>query len=215
MHLIMFDIDGTLVQSTAFDDIAYTDAIEHELSINLKGDWENYINVTDTGLLQEILERYKINAHINDIIESVKNRFFRSVSKHLDKHGLNEIPGASAYLNELKKIDGVKLAMATGGWLKSAEMKLRAAGIDYSAISLATSDDHHTRTGIMHIAAEKTKVTNFKSRVYFGDAVWDKKACSEIGYDFIAIGNNVDHHQRYENYTQLSIPKPMGTSLHW
>lgn len=215
MHLVMFDIDGTLVESTLFDDIAYTNAVEQELNINLKGDWENYTNVTDTGLLQEILKRYNINTHIDNVIESVKNRFFKNIKKYLDIHGINEIPGASTFLNKLSKRDDLKLAMATGGWLKSAEMKLRAAGIEYSSIPLATSDDHHTRIGIMQIAEGKTTIKDFKSKVYFGDAVWDKKACNELGYDFIAIGNKVEHHQCYENYTQFSMLKPMDTSLHW
>ena len=84
-------------------------------------------------------------------------------------------------------------------------MKLYAAGIDFDNIPLATSDDHHTRTGIMQNAAEKTGHADFTRRIYFGDGVWDKKACAELTYDFIAIGDAVEHHRRYPDFSELSL----------
>jgi len=71
----MFDIDGTLVESTAFDDFCYTEAIEHTLHIQIDDTWASYKNITDTGLLQEILERNSINTHIDEVITDVKQHF--------------------------------------------------------------------------------------------------------------------------------------------
>ena len=57
--------------------------------------------------------------------------------------------------------------------------------------------------------AEKRIVNPHTYRTsYFGDATWDKEACKALGYNFIAVGNNVEHYQKIEDYT--SIDKAMG-----
>ena len=215
MHLIMFDIDGTLVESTAFDAECYKNAVEQVLKINMSEDWSAYKNVTDTCILQELLDTHNIQAALETVIEPIKARFFSAIEKHLKSNGLKEISGASSYLNSLKLRKNIQLAMATGGWLKSAEMKLRAAGIDITGIPSASSDDHHTRIGIMQHAEKLTKNKNYKSRIYFGDGVWDKKACAELEYDFIAIGDAVEHDQKFIDFLSLKSDKTLDPTLHW
>jgi len=38
-------------------------------------------------------------------------------------------------------------------------------------------------------------------RTYFGDAWWDKRASSELGFSFIAIGKTVAHEPRFDDYS--------------
>jgi len=84
-------------------------------------------------------------------------------------------------------------------------MKLCAADIDFKNIPFAHSDDHFTRIGIMQKAVEKTAYSTFESKTYFGDGAWDKKASTELNYSFIAIGNKVEHANRYNDFTEIEF----------
>ena len=44
---------------------------------------------------------------------------------------------------------------------------------------MLTSDDHIERTGIMEIALAELG-NDFESVTYFGDGLWDQRACHEL-----------------------------------
>ena len=86
------------------------------------------------------------------------------------------------------------IAFATGGWRETAEMKLRSAGIEFEGLPFATSSEAAARTEIMRLAERRAGVYGrFTRRTYFGDAPWDRNASAELGYDFLAVGDRVDH----------------------
>jgi len=200
----MFDIDGTLVESVGFDADCYAQAVQEEIGVDFDGDWGQFEHVTDTGILKEMLIKNDIQSDLESIEQAVKPRFIELVQKYLSSNALPEISGANTLLQSLKQRDDVQLAMATGGWKETALMKLDAAGIDYTDIPIATSNDHFVRIEIMKLAQEKTGHNGYSKRVYFGDGSWDKKACAELGYNFIAIGNDVEHHTRIQNYQNFN-----------
>ncbi len=204
-HLVMFDIDGTLVESVGFDADCYAQAVQAEINVEFDGNWGKFEHVTDSGILQEMLKLNNIQTDFATVENAVKQRFIDLVKNYLMANPLPEIKGANAFLQELKKHDDVQLAMATGGWGETALMKLDKAGIQYHDIPIATSNDHYARIEIMKIAAKKTGSEEYRKRIYFGDGAWDKKACSELAYDFVAIGNDVEHPVRYQNFSEIDI----------
>ncbi|MCF6283510.1 MAG: HAD family hydrolase, partial [Candidatus Polarisedimenticolaceae bacterium] len=106
-----------------------------------------------------------------------------------------------SFLEKLREMNDVVLSIATGGWLESAELKLNSAGINIKNIPVASSNDHYCRTKIMKIAEQRATNGNAINNTYFGDGVWDKKACGELGYNFILVGNNASHSQRIINFS--------------
>ena len=57
MHLVMFDIDGTLIESYDIDEQCFLAAIDEVLGIQIDSRWERYPHVTDAGILDEILSQ--------------------------------------------------------------------------------------------------------------------------------------------------------------
>jgi beta-phosphoglucomutase-like phosphatase (HAD superfamily) len=55
MHLVVFDIDGTLVDSGSFETELYVRAIKTVLQIVIEDDWNHYRNVTDGGILDQAI----------------------------------------------------------------------------------------------------------------------------------------------------------------
>ena len=58
MNLVVFDIDGTLIQyHKKKNDLAYVRAVRETFGIKIEDDWASYIHSTDSGILSEIIEK--------------------------------------------------------------------------------------------------------------------------------------------------------------
>lgn len=188
MHAVIFDIDGTLLHSAAVDDALYREAVRTVLGdVHLRPTLHEYPYVTDTGILQQILSDNDIESE-QGLLEEIRTTFVELLQTHVTKHGpFEEIPGATTLLQFLRNSSEHAVAMATGGWRQSAEFKLSSAGIDFSDIPLATSNDHHDRTAIMEIALQSLGGA-FTTVTYYGDGPWDRDACRALGWEFVAVG---------------------------
>lgn len=188
MYATIFDIDGTLLQSAAVDDALYRAAVGSVLgTVQFRPSLHAYDYVTDTGILSQIFQDNSIPSS-PDSMEEIKFRFVELLTEHIDANGpFVEVPGAGRMLRGLLESPSHAVAIATGGWRESAELKLRSAGIDIAGIPLATANDHFERTGIMQIAL--TQLGNsFKSVTYYGDGPWDRDACAALGWRFVSVG---------------------------
>ncbi len=47
-------------------------------------------------------------------------------------------------------------------------------------------------------------ISNNVSITYFGDASWDKKACAELNWNLVVVGDRTEHHQRINDYHQVA-----------
>lgn len=204
LYHVMFDIDGTLIQSCKIDAVCFTGAIEEVLGIVIDEEWSNYKHVTDEGILNEIIQSNGLNDRSDDIREKVKKTFVRKIEEHLEEAPAQEVPGASLFIERLNAMNNVVISIATGGWYESAILKLKSAGISVADIPIVSSDDHFSRAEIMRHAEAEVNVNSTVSSTYFGDGAWDKKACEELGYNFVLVGDKVKHDQRIENFNSTN-----------
>ena len=200
MNLIMFDIDGTLVEPYESDSTCFERAVYDVLDIRPDTHWSNYAHVTYSGILNQIISVHRINDQQALIHSQVKKKFIEYLNGHLHRQKVKEIEGASDFIKLLKSRRDVVLSIATGGWEESAKLKLHSAGIDFSDMVMASCSDHFDRAKIMAIAESKLDHTGFASKSYFGDGFWDKKATEKLGYNFILVGNRFEYNQQIDNY---------------
>ena len=205
MHLVMFDIDGTLIESYDIDEQCFLAAVDEVLGIQIDSRWERYPHVTDAGILDEILSQPSFQPDRVVLETQIKASFMQNLTLYLESNSVEPIAGASEFLAHLKQREDVVLAIATGGWYESATIKLEAAGLDVSGIALATSSDHIARVEIMKIAEARAADQPLLSRTYFGDAAWDKTASRQLDYNFVLLGDRVEHHQAMPDYLDIEI----------
>ncbi|MEJ2414406.1 MAG: HAD hydrolase-like protein [Sulfurimonas sp.] len=203
MHHVMFDIDGTLVKSYDFDTKCFIEAVKEEIGISLDGNWSKFKHVTDSGILNEIITSNGLQKQKEKIHESVKKIFVSKIEAYLQQNSISQIEGASTFLSQLRQRSNVFISIATGGWYESAILKLQYADIDFKGIPIVSSNDHFSRTEIMKLASKKVETDHNLAISYFGDGSWDKKACEDLGYNFIAVGNRVEHHQRIYDFSSI------------
>ena len=199
MHHVMFDIDGTLVKSYDLDSRCFIDSIKEVTGIYVDSNWSKYRHVTDSGILEEIIDVNEIT-NKQEIQAKVKSVFIEKLEQSIANEPVQEIPGAASFLKLLNSMGDVVVSLATGGWYESAVLKLRSAGIESSSIPFASSNDNVSRTEIMKTAV--SRIANGKSYpcTYFGDGSWDKKACEQLGFNFVLVGNRLTHKPNITNF---------------
>ncbi|MEQ5837782.1 HAD family hydrolase [Marinobacter sp. NFXS9] len=205
MHLVLFDIDGTLVESYDFDTECFQAAIEDVLGVTIGPDWSRYQHVTDSGILAEVIDGLGLQSDYDRITAEVKEQFVSRVADYISCHAVSPIPGAYEFLSQLVARKNVAVAFATGGWSETAKMKLGAAGINFSSIPLASSSDHYSRTEIMRLAERRAGKSHYDSMTYFGDGPWDQKASKTLGYNFVSVGDRITSPKSVRDYTEVDV----------
>ncbi|MDE2726664.1 MAG: HAD family hydrolase [Gemmatimonadota bacterium] len=199
---VIFDIDGTLVESSGFEDDLYIAAVRDVLGdVCIRKAWNTYRHVTDSGILCQIMEENRIRGEDRirdgdrirdaDRIREVRSRFGDLVSQYFRDGGeCNPTIGAIDLIDELRAAPGFAVGFATGGWGHTARMKLEHAGFNLEHAVLASSDDSEERTGIMQKCLDTldAKGNSFQRIVYVGDAEWDVRATRELGWHFMGVG---------------------------
>ena len=223
--LIIFDIDGTLIDSVS----GY-----HEVIINA---------MTDMGIV-EIDANFNALKHHTDSY-ALKYNYENFFNKELPLELLNDfenlivsylkqqpktiaIKGVLEVLNQLENSE-YAIAFATGSLPESAILKMKSAGLPMESSLLATSKTSFSREGFVSEAIDKAKsyysVTEFEQIISVGDGIWDLKTAQNLNLEFIGIGaknktimeaNGMEYW--FEDFSEfeiplfkkLSIPSPWG-----
>ena len=198
MHAVILDIDGTLIDSNEIDDLLYLSAVRSVLGrAKVRKSWSLYRNVTDGGILNEILNDNSITASAA-ILNAVRDLFVESIRQHVERTGpFTEIPGAREFVAGLQASSSHCVAYATGGWSASASFKLESAGFPLQGIPLASSDDYPDRESIMVHALNQLRGV-FQSVTYYGDGAWDEVASRNLGWKFVPVGKKLGGLRRFK-----------------
>ena len=193
-HLVILDVDGTLVHSLQAEAQLFPRACEIALGIkNISSDWESYRCPSDRGIVRELVEIH----HRRDVDEReylrVEQHFLELIREaYADQPSLCQpVSGASEAIAHFVQTPDLAPSIATAGWRRTALHKLEFAGVHASDLPIATSHDAERKVDIMRIAADRASehygVSEFASVICFGDSKGDARAAAELGYGFIGI----------------------------
>ncbi len=194
MNLVVFDIDGTLIKyHRKMNDRAYVNAIKDVFGITIKDNWSEYHSSTDSGILNEIIEKNLGRSCMPVDITEFKKSMALWLDREYGREPFESMIGAKECLKKLSNTPDWFTAIATGNWRVSGQYKLRSAGLDCRNMPLATAEDGLMRGIIMksalHKSMKKSRVKKFKKIVYVGDWIWDVKAADALGWEFIGIAS--------------------------
>lgn len=191
----MFDLDGTLVDSTAVDAECYLQALVDVFGFDLDridADWANYPHVTDAGILQTLCQT-ELGRDPDPVeICCYQQRFLQLLEIATIDRPLQQIAGASEILQYLDTGSNYAIALATGAWRQTAQFKLDRTNLDGLISPTACSNDAYARVEIMKCAYSRSilayQQSQFDSIIYVGDGVWDGIAARTLNYRFVGIG---------------------------
>ena len=164
-------------------------------------EWENFTNVTDTALYNDL---YKLHFQFEPTaieIQKFKSAYYSQllILTKTVKDKFKLVEGANEFLSmcQQKKLP---VAIATGNWLDVAYLKMKTCNLNFENIPISSTDDDYRRTEIVKTVIEKAKkyynIKTFESITYFGDGIWDKKCCADLGINFIGI--DIDNTQKLQ-----------------
>jgi phosphoglycolate phosphatase-like HAD superfamily hydrolase len=194
MHLVVFDINGTLTDTCQVEHQCYWRVICDVFGIGAgQPDWSTFRHITDSGIAQESCERYLGRAVTAGEIDAVRQQLTKllEVALPIKTPAAYQIPGASMVLGWLRKSHDFAIALVTGGFEALAELKLRRAGLFDGSIPLASCDDAVSREQIMRIARDRAAAqyaVEFTEFTHVGDGTWDVEAARRLDWNFIGIG---------------------------
>jgi phosphoglycolate phosphatase-like HAD superfamily hydrolase len=196
---IVFDVDGTLIESMSVDSELYLSSINTVLGpVNIREDLSDYDNVTDSGILAQIINDNGFSSE-DEVAEAIQAIFVESLRKHIQTVGpFPAIEGAIQMVDKVRLSANTRIAIATGGWRRSALLKLESTGFNIDGIPVATCDNSPSRIEIMRTALSRIG-NDFESVTYFGDAEWDRQACQNLGWNFVAVGPDLGGIESYKN----------------
>ena len=191
--LIIFDVDGTLVDAETLDHASFNHAIREITGILMTDTmWSGFEEVTSQATIHQAFGKGR-HEDLSLIKDRVKDAFLAKL--HLghgqDANAIRAFSGAVDLFSGLKKSPQVGVAIATGCWRETAHYKLKAAGFDLSDIPFACASDCYTRAEIISLAAERAGMP-LEQAVYVGDGLWDLRATRQLGIPFIGVGRKVE-----------------------
>jgi phosphoglycolate phosphatase-like HAD superfamily hydrolase len=208
--LAIFDIDGTLCDTVAVDEECFLGALSECLGADASAlPWRAAPHVTDRAITEFLWEMRHGRGPTPSEIEGVVERFVRrlEVARRDAPHRFRAVSGAAALTGRLAAA-GWSVAVATGGWGRSARLKLDAA--DLGGLSpLASSDDVADRSEIFRLAHERIEAVRGRrlTRVLLvGDGPWDVRVAAGMGWAFLGVGSGAGAHRLFEAGAARVVP---------
>ncbi len=156
MKLILFDIDGTLINpagaGTRSANAAFRDLFEIEeafTGIRMAGK-------TDIRIMKEGLAANRILLH-DGIMDRILARYLIHLEREIQTPGKRLMPGVREILENLREKDEVRLALLTGNIERGARIKLAPFGLNDPFPWGAFGDDHEDRDLLVPIATRKLR----------------------------------------------------------
>jgi phosphoglycolate phosphatase-like HAD superfamily hydrolase len=223
MTLVMFDVDGTLTHSNELDTRCFVQAVEEVFGFTgIDEDWSRYTHTSDAGILEELFQRRLGRRPTWDELARYRPHFLQLLEAGLQQTPMHEVAGAASILNSLAAHPDFAVSLASGAWRDSARAKMLSAGLPFDGFHGAFSEDAPARTDIMlasrSYAAQRHRRSSFEHWVYFGDAVWDARACAELGVPLIGIGDGEQAEKlrragAFEVFSDYSAPEAIMAAV--
>jgi phosphoglycolate phosphatase-like HAD superfamily hydrolase len=194
-RLVVFDVDGTLTDTAEADSECFAQAIVDEFGFrDFNPRWSSYTEFTDSSIIREVFEGARGEGPTPGEISRLIERFVGLLESAHEREPERFAPigGAPALVSGLSADDGWRVAVATGGWERSARLKLGYAGIEIGDAPLASAEVSRSRAEIVRWAIDEAgrrlSDGGFGRVVLVGDTRWDLKMAREFGLPFVGVG---------------------------
>ena len=167
---ILFDLDGTLVDSVYQHVLAWREALERAgISLSV---WRIHRRIgMSGGLLVNALLREVGQPVSADQTQRLRQYHAEAYARLLGQ--VRPLPGARELLAELTR-DGVPWAIATSGWLESARPALELLGVGPDAPIITRDQVAHAKPDPdLFLAAAARLGAPIETSAVVGDSVWD------------------------------------------
>jgi phosphoglycolate phosphatase-like HAD superfamily hydrolase len=195
MHVCLFDIDGTLLNTGGAGQAAMEAAMQSEFKANTSVEGIYTVGRTDRAILNDLFAYHGIEHD-----EITWRRFLDAYLEHLPQYlakleGL-VLPGIRALLKQLSEREDVAVGLLTGNYRESARLKLEHYKLFDHFEFGGFGDVHFNRDDVAHDAMREVhrhlNGSVSTERVWvIGDTPADVRCGRAIGANVVAVGTGV------------------------
>lgn len=194
--LVIFDIDGTLLDSAPLHQKAFLAALQTFDLPEIDTNWDAYRHHTDSWTFGEVFfANHERRPRLSELaaFDCSLQEGFRA---RMDGREM-EIAGAIPLLENLANRPTYCTAFATGGLRGVTREKMQLIDAEVGDSLVATASDHTHRDHIVRravsLAANYYRCPRFDRIVSIGDGPWDAEAACTVGCEFVGIGPSIGH----------------------
>lgn len=189
MRLVLFDIDGTLIDSGGAGTRSLNNAFRDLFSLESAFHGIRMAGKTDTEIIKEGLLKHGIS--IDGNLDAVVNSYLENLEKEIQNNRKHLKPGVYELLEHLNSKSDTGLGLLTGNIEPGARIKLESFDINRYFSSGAFGSDDEDRNNLLPIAVKRfeelfQKRIEIDNCIIVGDTPRDV-ACAHI-YQALCIG---------------------------
>jgi beta-phosphoglucomutase-like phosphatase (HAD superfamily) len=156
MHLVMFDIDGTLTETMKVDEECFVCSLKNVFGFDdIDTDWSHYPRTTDSGIFHDVFTSRIGRSPTAEEISRFRQHFIQLLAAASSQSPFAPIAGADALLSRLAQDGSHRVSFATGSWRDSARLKMASAGMCFDDHPAASADDALDRESIMRLSQQR------------------------------------------------------------
>jgi beta-phosphoglucomutase-like phosphatase (HAD superfamily) len=157
MHLVMFDIDGTLTETMKVDEECFVRSFKDVFGFDdIDTDWSHYPRTTDSGIFHDVFTSRIGRSPAAQEVSRFRQHFIQLFAAASSHSPVAPVAGADRLLSRLAQGGGShRVSLATGGWRDSARLKMASAGMCFDDHPAASADDALDRESIMKLSKQR------------------------------------------------------------
>lgn len=191
--LVLFDVDGTLVDCGAAAGKAFSAAFEAAFGVSCPVfPPEDVAGLTDTSILREIVRKLNLNDRDLDRRRDLVFKIYaRNLARECGLRPARQLPGAGGAARVVRSLPGCVPGLLTGSTEATARIKLESAGIPFSEFACGAYAEDGERREALPPAARARFAQVFgrepKVTILIGDTPRDVEAAIATGCKIIGV----------------------------
>jgi phosphoglycolate phosphatase-like HAD superfamily hydrolase len=187
--VVIFDIDGTLLDSVGFHHAALL-ATFASLGVGLGSrSLSEFPHYTDSAIFSQLVEESRGAVATAGELERLDERLDCAYARLRFTSAVSPIAGAGALLRALTADPRFEISFATGAMRRASLQKLELLDVDPEGALITTASEFQTRERIVTEAVRLAAARRGRRVrvVSIGDGVWDQRAAEHLAIPFLAV----------------------------
>jgi phosphoglycolate phosphatase len=153
MHVLLFDIDGTLLNTGGAGQRAMEQALQTVFGITRPTEGISAAGRTDRAITHDLFAYHGIES-TPEAWHQFHQTYLEHLGEMLPRLEGQILPGVKSLLETLAAREDVVLGLLTGNLAGGAELKLRHYGLHHYFVAGGFGDEHHDRDDVARMARE-------------------------------------------------------------
>lgn len=194
MHVLLFDIDGTLLSSGGAGQSAMEAALRKEFLPTLPKVDIPTAGRTDRAICRDLFLQFGLEDR-PEVWARFQAAYFSELPRHLERRNGMVLPGVRELLSRVSARDDILVGLLTGNFREGARLKLSHHGLDHHFRCGGYGDRHLDRDDVAReawqAAREVAPHADIERTWVIGDTPSDIRCARAIGAKVLAVATGI------------------------